>query len=68
MNIVYEKIAVLYSIEQKCFHTETLLDYCKSNHKAIVLKTQQQYKLIAVCDTCRDADESIVSFRKKFNL
>lgn len=62
-----KKIAVLYSFEQKAFHIEPIKDYIKSNIEASIIKTAQQYRLIAIADNDYIADELIKLFRSKLN-
>jgi len=63
-----KKIAVLYSFEQKCFHTETVYDYIKSNVTATIKKKDHQYRMIGIAETDEDANNIIQSFRNKFKL
>lgn len=67
MNPLYANVAVLYSFEQKAFHVETLLDYCKSNLSASVRKKSHQYRLVGIAETYPDADKIIEQLRSKFN-
>ena len=52
-------IAVLYSWEQKCFHTETLHEYIESNKTANITQKNHQFRLIHVCDSFGEAEKFI---------
>lgn len=58
-----DKIAVLYSWQQKAFHIETLDLYIESNMKSIIEKKDNQYKLIALYDTYEECDLLISELR-----
>lgn len=53
-------VAVLYSQEQKCWHVETLQDYCYSNLRLLLGKSKaQQYRLITVVKDLQEATKFI---------
>jgi len=67
VTITIDKIAILYSFEQKAFHIESIKDYIKSNIEATLKKRDHQYRLIAIADDETIASEIIESIRTQFN-
>jgi len=67
VTITIDKIAILYSFEQKAFHIESIKDYNKSNIEATLKKRDHQYRLIAIADDETIASEIIESIRTQFN-
>ena len=64
---MFNKIAILYSFEQKSFHTETLLQYIGSNIEHTNKLTVNQFSLVGITDTYDQAIPIIESLRKNYN-
>lgn len=58
------KIAVLYSFEQSCFHIESLQSYILSNVESSLRRVVNQFRLIAVVDTDTQADSTIKDYKE----
>lgn len=57
--------AILYSVEQDCFHLETISDYVTNNIKRCMIKQKcNEYRLIGVCENDVDGDNLIEEFKK----
>ena len=61
---IAELLAVLYSIDQDCFHIEDLKDYQNTNvRNALLGLNKNDYRMIGVFKTYTEADSYIKTFR-----
>lgn len=59
------KTAVLYSVEQDCFHLETVYDYINLNVRRCLIQAKcNEYRLICICNSDIEGDAFIEKFRK----
>ncbi len=58
------KIAVLYSFEQSCFHIESLQEYIVSNVESSLMRVANQFRLVAIVDNDEQADQVINDYKE----
>ena len=59
------KTAVLYSVDQDCFHLETVYDYINLNVRRCLVQAKcNEYRLICICNSDIEGDAFIEKFRK----
>lgn len=68
-NSILSKQAVLYSIQQDCFHIETMGEYLDNNTRRILKKEKDfaSFHPIGLFDNYEDASEFIQQFQKLLN-
>lgn len=58
------KIAVLYSFEQSCFHIESLQEYIASNVESSLRSVVNQFRLVAIVDNDKQAGQVINDYKE----